>query len=505
MFGKDNRIQLPPRTDFHARMEEWKSTFRGVSSTGHSVAPCQDKNTERTRLQNGAVEVLFKEKRLIVEWGTGTGKSRVGVEAARKVLSSGGSRILLLVGETTHKANWQQEFKDSLGETEGAAVFSRITVECYQSLMKYEGTSWNLVIADEAHHLRSALRQNALRSLNAEMFLCLSATLSDKGDGEELIETLEETFGPFESLKYTTQDSIDSGIIGIPIIHVHLLSLDRISSMQTVDIDRGGSKGRWEVTCSLSELPVVIGAKGSYIAHVNCTAREGYGLLCDEIKRMKTRKDSLVDKMWTAGADTAGLSRQNEFLSNKIANYGGRRKMFMGECKTKFAEGLIKALGNKRFVCFCSSVKQGEDLGGEFAINSHKKDNDDVIIGFNKGNHGQIYAVGMIREGQNLKGIQAGIIIQLGGKGRTFIQEFGRVLRAEKPEQHVIVIDGTKDVDYFFESLDGINPQYVKVHDYTAAPKNSSREVIQQSASPAVARRFGISYIPAFGDRELAV
>jgi ERCC4-related helicase len=55
----------------------------------------------------------------------------------------------------------------------------------------------------------------------------------------------------------------------------------------------------------------------------------------------------------------------------------------------------------------------------------------------------------MIKEGQNLAGIEAGLIVQLGGKEREFVQEFGRALRSRTPEQHLIVFNDTRDVYYY--------------------------------------------------------
>ena len=59
-------------------------------------------------------------------------------------------------------------------------------------------------------------------------------------------------------------------------------------------------------------------------------------------------------------------------------------------------------------------------------------------------NINNIFAVGMLQEGQNLVNIEAGIIIQLDGKERSFIQKFGRSLRAEDPVQYIFYYKNTK-------------------------------------------------------------
>ena len=84
----------------------------------------------------------------------------------------------------------------------------------------------------------------------------------------------------------------------------------------------------------------------------------------------------------------------------------------------------------------------------------------------NRGDIRSIFAVNMLIEGQNLAGIQVGVAVQLGGKDRKFVQQLGRAMRAKDPEQHIIVIDGTRDVDYLETALSVINDEYVTFTGY---------------------------------------
>ena len=102
----------------------------------------------RGELQLNAVKSLIDNHRVILNWGTGTGKSRVVVEACARCVDP--TKILLLVSERIHKKNWEDEFR-KWGHSD---IFPEITVACYSSLHKFEYTAWALIIADEGHHLK---------------------------------------------------------------------------------------------------------------------------------------------------------------------------------------------------------------------------------------------------------------------------------------------------------------------------------------------------------------
>ena len=143
--------------------------------------------------------------------------------------------------------------------------------------------------------------------------------------------------------------------------------------------------------------------------------------------------------------------------------WGSVRKRYLGELKTKKADELCKKLKKqkKRFICFCSSILQAEVLGKEDCIHSKKKDVSTIISEFNSGERNSIFAVGMLQEGQNLNNIQAGVIVQLDGEERGFIQKFGRSLRAEDPVQYILYYKNTRDEEYLQKALENINKNYI--------------------------------------------
>ena len=67
----------------------------------------------------------------------------------------------------------------------------------------------------------------------------------------------------------------------------------------------------------------------------------------------------------------------------------------------------------------------------------------------------------MLQEGQNLTDIEAGIIVQLDGQERAFVQKFGRSLRATDPVQFIFYYKDTKDTKYLENVLKGIDEKYI--------------------------------------------
>ena len=71
----------------------------------------------------------------------------------------------------------------------------------------------------------------------------------------------------------------------------------------------------------------------------------------------------------------------------------------------------------------------------------------------------------MITEGMNITNIEAGIITQLDGKERLFIQKAGRVLRADDPIAYIFYYKNTQDEVYLKNALENIDEKYVKYID----------------------------------------
>ncbi len=442
----------------------------------------------RDELQKQAVQAVLDDGLVMVNWGTGVGKSRVAIDAIDRLFRAGAQDILLLVDQGVHKTNWRQEFLDAKGDAHGAFLYDSITVECYASLHKYAGTSWDLVVADEAHHLRSEGRIAMLATLTARRMVCLSATISCKGDADGLLAALAG-FGTFRTFDFGLQDAIDNEILPEPTVHVHVLPLGDLGARHLITEEWGPKTRRRTVDTDYEHYREYLD-KDRYPAltlNIDCSAAEAYNYY---EKQLEERSKRYKDMKRKAERGEYVAEPQLETAKNRMVRYGLLRKNLLGASKTQFMQWLLKKLEGKRLICFCSDVEQAWTLGGDNVICNEVGDNDAVIASFNAGERSSLFAVNMGKEGQNLAGIEACIVVQLMGKDRHFIQEMGRAMRARDPQQHIVVIDGTKDVEYLRDSLASINPAYVRVHGYGSyAKRRLEMKDLMTSDEAAAAQR----------------
>lgn len=392
----------------------------------------------KEELQTLPIQLIEQHPRIILQWATGTGKSKAAIDIANYLIERNGHlKVLLVVAEINHKSNWEREFKKwKLKECD-------ITMECYASLRKYKNSNWDLIIFDEGHHLGSDLRMNLLTEIFSRYIIVLSATLPD-----QVIYSLNQIFGDFKISKITLGEAIKGGLLPKPRIYLIPLILDNTHQEYSVT-EEWGNKGKKTIRkCSFYERWKFLKHKEQYpdtSLVISCTAKQKYDYLTNKCEYWKSRY----------------LTSRVEFMKTKWLQCGLQRKRFLGDLKTIVASNLLNRIKDKRLICFCSSIDQARILGGRNAVHSEENKSLQIIEKFNRKEISSLFAVGLLQEGQNLVDIQVGVIIQLDGKERAFIQKFGRSLRAEDPIQFILYYENTRDEEYLKKALDGIDETYI--------------------------------------------
>lgn len=401
-------------------------------------------NEIKTQLQQREFAVLKNRRRVLLKWATGCGKSKMAIDLINHTVEQ--SRLvtkpikaLFVVAERAHIKNWQLEFeKWNLSER------VHTTIICYNSLKKHADAHYDIFVMDECHHAFSEKRLEILKEIGKHSFsfwniILLSATLSR---GKQ--DTIEDIFGKFTTSTVTLNDAIQSEILPDPKVYVVALELDDKNVNQELRVNKADDDSpvvSWEQRNKylFKNRPCII----------KCTEKQKYIYYTTTMEYWKQRYER----------------SKNQFHHNLWVNMGSVRKRFLGELKTKVVRGLLGQMpANKRYVCFCASVAQAENLCAKDTISSKKssKCNQAIIDAFNGRKTNQIYAVGMITEGMNLTDIQVGIIVQLDGKERLFIQKFGRSMRAEDPVSFIFYYKDTQDENYLKNALENIDSKYVQ-------------------------------------------
>lgn len=392
----------------------------------------------REELEGAAIKALKSNNNIAIQAATGVGKSKIAIELCKECKEyNKHPKVLLLVAERAHIENWISELHKWHFEGE-------IEILCYASMKKVRDTKWDIIIFDEAHHLNSELRMELFETLGADYRIFLSATLKDS-----LIFRLEESCGPIKSIKMGLQDAFNNNVLPEPKIILIPLTLDKTKQDHIIVEEWGKKDKRLTYKCTYAERWKFLRNKRSYPnvkLLISCTQQQQYDYLCEQFEYYKKRY----------------MLTRNEILKNKWLQCGSKRKVFIGTEKTEIAKQILEKVKNKRFVCFCTNIEQAESLGGDNAVHSKKKDNQSIINRFNEGQTNNLFAVGMLQEGMNLNNIEAGVIIQLDGEERSFIQRFGRTLRADSPVQYIIYYRGTRDEEYLKNALENINTDYME-------------------------------------------
>ena len=397
----------------------------------------------REELQVQSLSLIKRSNRVALQWCTGLGKSKMAIRMANyladKEFKECGKliNVLLVVAETAHKSNWKIEF-DKWG-----LKIDNVVMECYASLKKYRNSYWDLVIFDEAHHLGSDLRMDVLTELHTQSIILLSATLPD-----QVMQAVTEVFGEFVTSKVTLKEAIEWGILPQPKVYLIPLTLDSTYPNCTIIEEWGKKEKRVTYKCKFHERWEYLRNKNKYpnvTLEISCTQQQKYDYLSDQFEYWRSQF----------------FRTRQEFIKNKWLQVGSKRKRFLGESKTDAVRLLLHKIRDKRFICFCTSIEQAELLGGKNAIHSKKDNSFDIIDDFNIKKIDNLFAVGMLQEGQNLTDIEAGVIVQLDGQERAFVQKFGRSLRATDPVQFIFYYKNTRDTEYLENVLEGINEEYI--------------------------------------------
>lgn len=358
---------------------------------------------KRDRLQEWAADKLAQCHRLLCQWGTGTGKSNVALKFLR---SHPSYTCLILVPEQNNIENWKYEFQKF------NIPMTYVHIICYASLHKYRNTHWNLLVCDEAPHTNTELKVDILRTVTADNVLALGAVIS-----EWELDTLNNLYGEFVISNIPLSKAIEMGILPQPSVRVLHTKMDK-------------EKG-----------------KHYYKGHVLSDAGM-YKVLEDKVQRAKE------------AFNENPTSRNRDILNHA----GNRRKRFLGKLKIQAVTRCCKELEarNKRYLCFCASIAQAKQLGGDHAFTSKTPKTAKLLEKFNNHEIDSLYVVGKLIEGQNLVDIDCGIIGQIGGQERITVQMIGRIMRSEKPMVFIPIVDGTKD-EYFLSTVtENIPASYIK-------------------------------------------
>ena len=402
-----------------------------------------EKEALKEFLQKDAAQKVVQYKSVALPWATGVGKTFAALQAVEATHSKS---VLVFVAERAHKDNWKEEIRKFKALYPEALDMVDFTFECYNSIHKYVGVDKTFLIFDEAHHLHTQKRMECARYITSEFTMYLSATMS-----YYTLKDFQDLYGtPIHTIPYSMNRSINANILPEPKIVLVPLDLQKANTPVVIEESWGKKENRVEIICRFEQRFTFLRNKKLY----------------KNVKLLIQATPFQAYNYYTAQADVYKklfLDKRLPIFETKWKQYLLKRKKMLGSTKIVHAIRLINMLRleSKKFICFCNDIHQAEILGGPMAIHSKKTNNSEILEKFNNDIIKELYVVDMLKEGQNLKGIEAGIIIQLDAEMRNFIQKLGRVMRSESPVFFVIFYKGTRDAELMSEAIADFDRKYI--------------------------------------------
>lgn len=408
-------------------------------------------NELKNQIQSDAVSKSKIYDNLLINWSTGCGKTLAAIKCINEDLKIHPNiRWYIIVSETTHIKNWY----DDIEKFNYQNILLNVEILCYDSLHKLIGKG-NFIL-DEVHRI-TELRISYIEPLIYKKIIALSATISY--EKRALISCLMHN--NYKQLIITTKQAINIGLLPKPAVYVHIIELDNLKKDYVYNFKRGNKYKYVNSICEYNKGIKFI-EEPKLCFHINlkikCTQQQYYDLITKEFELLLKSYNAAI-----ANAKSELELDKFNYLKWKFQSKANERKKFLSECKLSKAREVITLIEDKRHICFANSISQCEELAnGKPVIHSKLKNPIEMFEKFNNCEINSLYANRMLREGVNLKDIEAGLLVQLDNSSEGLQQILGRILRSQVPEFHLIVVKNTQDEKYFNKVLPTLNEEYIK-------------------------------------------
>lgn len=367
----------------------------------------------REEVNNLALTKIDEAKYLILELITGMGKTKVAIDLINHICDRVFNReqspttILILVAKTVHKQTWKEEI-----EKWGGIKSDYITIECYESLKKYDSAYFDIVIADEMQHLSDA-RLEVLETIHInEAFIGLSATI--KKDMRDYFVNAYKA----EVIKCGLKEAVEDEVLPEPTVYLLPLSLDTKNYSYRIK---------------------------KFKRDIITTQQGYYNTISSLIKWYKNKF----------------LTSRREKIKNLWLSTAGKRLKWLSEQKEDVVLALLDKFKDCKTLTFCSSIEQSERLG-KYNITSKNKASVKNLEMFNLNKIKHITACNILNEGVNLTNCRVGIFCNLNSSEIVVKQRVGRILRHKSPIIIIPYFKDTREEELVEKMIEDYNKELIK-------------------------------------------
>ena len=390
---------------------------------------------KREEIYNACLQAMTKSNCLLLEAATGTGKSKQSIDLVNHLcetkLKGRHVKMLLLVAKRVHKVTWKEEF-----EKWGGIKADEVVMECYESLRKHQDEHFDVIVADECHHLGSETRMSLLKSLKFQYMIGLSATIP-------------RSVKSFFKFNYHSQivscdiiEAIEDDVLPEPEILLYPLKLDNTINSEV-----------WEINPK-AKGPVVHGEykdlwkfkKTRQHALLSCTQRQ------------KSNELNSLALFWKNRFNQT----HNEAVKQLWLRTCGDRLEFYADIKIPIIKKILKKLQRYRTITFCKTIEQCEDVS-KYCIHSKNQESDEIYDRFNQKKINHIAAVNILNENANLVDCKYAIFGNLSSSEVVVPQRLGRAMRHKKPVIIIPYWEGTREQELVEKQLEDFDKDFIRV------------------------------------------
>jgi superfamily II DNA or RNA helicase len=400
----------------------------------------------REQIYAACVEQIAKTNCLLLESATGTGKTKISIDLVNDLLQDRLNmpwqsekdiiNVLILVAKRVHKQTWQDEINKWGGINHPTAKIN-LCMECYESLKNHCNEHWDIILADEVHHIGSEIRLQFLKTMSFEYFLGLSATIPRK-----LKQFFKYRYHS-EVVSCDIIEAIEDDVLPEPEILLFPLMVDNRAITET-----------WEF---FPKAPgPVIHAEYKDIKKYKFN-KNIHSIISMTQKQKLIEYNSLIEyfKKQTMQSHNPAVERSWLFQA-------GKRLEFLAEIKLPIIHDILQKLDKSRTITFCKTIQQAE-LAGRWCIHSKNSDADKYYQDFNAKKINHITAVNILNENANLVDCKYAIFCNLSSSDIVIPQRLGRAMRHKHPVIIVPYYQDTREQEIVEKMFSEYNRDYIRV------------------------------------------
>lgn len=335
--------------------------------------------------------------------GTGWGKSRAGVLAVSKTLSSSDTGQALVLVPTTQL---QKQFEEEFIKWGHEAILNRVEIICYQSAYKFKKKHYSIVVCDEVHMGLSPEYRKFFENNSYDKLLCMTATLPEELEYQQHLQGLAPT-----AYTITLDECVELGLVS-----------------------------PYNIIC----VPVTLTA-GEQVEYKKINNRFVYWKMKLGMDAFTTAKYILANK----NANNADRQAATQFYK---AIRDRKKVVDFASSKLKALQEIVKKNTDKKILVFGGAnafTDQLCDAVQPFAMAYHSKKTAKqkklALESFKKGKINVLCSTKALNQGFDVPDASVGVICGLTSKGLTMIQRVGRLIRFQKGKQGQVIVLYVKD------------------------------------------------------------